>query len=726
MVQDGGHRDARGEIAQVGQRDAVSVAHPVVVRRVGEHQRQHALLLEIAFVDARERARQDRRAAEIARRHRGVLAARPLAVVLVPDDDPLLPRRLVGAGDLGDFDTALPGEQVRRPAALAGEGVHRPQEHVVADPVEVAAEAQPEAGRGDVVGGRLALRLEKERHLDEIRVHHRVERLQQLQPLAVLRDLQLDAVGIIRRRHEPFARADEPALGDFRRLLRRPQRPRSVLAGERVGQRVERQPPRQSVRHGDLRTPHEGEGLGVGVVPPREVAVERRDDGVALPLLDLVAPPLSDARTAGVRQDRGADRLESRHLPVPLDGLEDLVASRGHQERHGHPRPVLVGLQRHVRGAGDVLVGRVGARADQGHRDRVGVVVLGHRPRHLGDRTRQVGGMRSDQVRLQPRQVDLDHLLEEALRIRFDLRVGRHQVRAGLRQVGERRAVGGAQVRVHLRVEGEDRGRGPQLGPHVGDRPLAGAGDGAGAGAEVLDDPVRPPLDGQDAEHLQDDVLRGGPAGQLAHKTHADDRRVEHLPGKPGHHVDRIRPAHADRRHRESPRVRSVRVGADHQPAREGVVLQHDLVDDAGPRLPEADAELGAGGAQELEDLPVLLQGRSQIRRGTGARLDEVVAVHRRGDRDPLASRLDELQERHLRRGVLHRHAVGAQHQIAAARLEILAPRIVQVAQHDLLGQGERPFQAAPHGRQAPLHLLVDREDVLGGAVDEVHDPSPE
>src|SRR5256885_7821782 len=27
-----------------------------------------------------------------------------------------------------------------------------------------------------------------------------------------------------------------------------------------------------------------------------------------------------------------------RSLPVPLDGLEDLVASRGHQERHGHLR----------------------------------------------------------------------------------------------------------------------------------------------------------------------------------------------------------------------------------------------------------------------------------------------------------------------------------------------------------------------------------------------------
>ena len=43
----------------------------------------------------------------------------------------------------------------------------------------------------------------------------------------------------------------------------------------------------------------------------------------------------------------------------------------------------------------------------------------------------------------------------------------------------------------------------------------------------------------------------------------------------------------------EAAGVGRVAVGADHHPAREGVLLEHDLVDDAAARLPEADAVLG-------------------------------------------------------------------------------------------------------------------------------------
>src|SRR5207249_1589991 len=68
LMQDGGNRDPGGEVAQVGQGDAVPLAHPVVVGRVGEDERKDTLLLQIAFVDAREGARDDRRAAEVARR----------------------------------------------------------------------------------------------------------------------------------------------------------------------------------------------------------------------------------------------------------------------------------------------------------------------------------------------------------------------------------------------------------------------------------------------------------------------------------------------------------------------------------------------------------------------------------------------------------------------------------------------------------------------------------
>ena len=95
------------------------------------------------------------------------------------------------------------------------------------------------------------------------------------------------------------------------------------------------------------------------------------------------------------------------------------------------------------------------------------------------------------------------------------------------------------------------------------------------------------------------------------------------LNGQPGHHVDRVGAADADRDHAEAARVRRVAVGADHHPAGERVLLEHDLVDDPGARLPEADAVLRRHGAQELVDLGVhverALAGRRRRRRGPGS-----------------------------------------------------------------------------------------------------------
>src|SRR5919112_1056769 len=77
--------------------------------------------------------------------------------------------------------------------------------------------------------------------------------------------------------------------------------------------------------------------------------------------------------------------------------------------------------------------------------------------------------------------------------------------------------------------------------------------------------------------------------------------------------------------------VRRVAVGADHHPAREGVVLEDDLVDDPASGPPEADAVAGRHRAQELVDLGVDVEGELQVGPGADLRLDEVVAVHRGG-----------------------------------------------------------------------------------------------
>lgn len=141
--------------------------------------------------------------------------------------------------------------------------------------------------------------------------------------------------------------------------------------------------------------------------------------------------------------------------------------------------------------------------------------------------------------------------------------------------------------------------------------------------------------------------------------------------------------------------VRRVRVGADHHPSRERVVLQHDLVDDAGPGPPEADPVLGPRRREEVVDLAVGLDGQLEVGdaaeapaavvlRGGGA-LDQVVTVDRRGDRRAREAGGDELQDCHLRRRVLHRDTVGAQAQVGLAAADVLALGVVEVAVDNLI-----------------------------------------
>ncbi len=68
----------------------------------------------------------------------------------------------------------------------------------------------------------------------------------------------------------------------------------------------------------------------------REVAVERRDDRVALALLDVVALPLPDARPARVGEHGGADRLEVVEQAVALDRGAHLLGARRDQQRRLH------------------------------------------------------------------------------------------------------------------------------------------------------------------------------------------------------------------------------------------------------------------------------------------------------------------------------------------------------------------------------------------------------
>ncbi len=143
-------------------------------------------------------------------------------------------------------------------------------------------------------------------------------------------------------------------------------------------------------------------------------------------------------------------------------------------------------------------------------------------------------------------------------------------------------------------------------------------------------------------------------------------------------------------------------------------MLEHDLVDDPRARFPEADAVPVRRGAEELVDLAVLVERSRRVLLGPLARLDQVVAVDGRRHRDTRDIRLRELEKRHLGRRILHRHAVGAELEVALPGAQVGGFGVVEVAEEDLLGQRQRATQALAHDGEALGHLGVDLGDELG------------
>ena len=267
------------------------------------------------------------------------------------------------------------------------------------------------------------------------------------------------------------------------------------------------------------------------------------------------------------------------------------------------------------------------------------------------------------------------------------------------------------EVRRHPLVEGEHGSRRAELRAHVADRALAGRADRLGAGAEVLDDLVRPALDREDPQRYVITSLGDVQPASLPVRCTPIELRVEHLPRQPGHDLAAVHAADPDGQHAEAAPVRGVGVGADHEAARERVVLQDDLVDDPRPRLPEADAVLLRGRVEELVDLVVLGDRAVHVLGGAGLRADQVVAVHRGGHGDAGLARLHELEERHLAGRILHRDPVHAEPEGGLAALPGLRAPVVDVGDQDLLAEGERPVPLAAGTGETLRHRGVEGAD---------------
>ncbi len=311
VADDAGHGPAGRQVGEADETDAVVLLDALVVVGVLERERQQSLFLQIGLVDARKAAGDHRGAAEKPRRQCGMLAAAAFAIVEIADCDPADAARLIVTGDPRKRLVALARQHVLALAGLAGEGVGRAHEHVVAELVEVAAIAQPRAGRRDVVGRGLALGLEQHGHVEKVVSVPRGPWLQALQPLALGIDLERDVADIVGRSDVSGLSAREVLRRHLRRRLGRIELERlAVAVGEGVAHRIERQASRKRECCHQLRAGDEIHRRRLPVIAPREVAIVGRDDRVGRDGCFVRPAPLSDAGAAGIGQHGPVDRFE--------------------------------------------------------------------------------------------------------------------------------------------------------------------------------------------------------------------------------------------------------------------------------------------------------------------------------------------------------------------------------------------------------------------------------
>ena len=399
-------------------------------------------------------------------------------------------------------------------------------------------------------------------------------------------------------------------------------------------------------------------GIGVAISTLGKVPVETVHDAVLLLLLGSAPRPLTDARSASVGEDVGPHLVEGVEHAIPLQGVP-------HELRARRDGQLALALHTRVhcrfgqgRAARDVLVAGVGARTDEAKFNLSGVPLLRAQLCHLAHWSGKVWAERTIQVRLQSGEVNLDDLVEVLLWAGIHFCVTCEVLGNAIGQSRHICAARRPQVTAHALIVSKRGSGGADLSAHVANGALSSAAHRIGTLAEVLDDASGSTFGGQDSGHLQNHILRAGPAAHFSGELHADQLGEFELPRHSGHHVYRVGTAHTDGHHAQSSSVHCVAVGSDHHASRKGIVLEHHLVNDAGSRLPESDAVFVGHRLEEVVDLVVAVDGLLQVRIRPHLGLNQVVAVHRRRHCCLGLSGLHELKQGHLCCGILHGHAV--------------------------------------------------------------------
>ena len=222
-------------------------------------------------------------------------------------------------------------------------------------------------------GPGMLVRLNQQRHIEYILSVPSRERSQQLQALGSRVDVDRcfrPAGGDI-----AFIAGGETSQGEFISYGFGQFHFLAVMVHQSVFQRIEAKITGNGQCHRQFGRSNKGVCVRIAVRTFGKVTVEGGDDRVLPRRVVRMTFPLTDARTAGICHDHGADLHEVIHHSVSFGSSADLLGTRIDNQRGSHTQILFLHLPCKGCGTAEILVRGVGTRTDQSdfHLTRIAV-----------------------------------------------------------------------------------------------------------------------------------------------------------------------------------------------------------------------------------------------------------------------------------------------------------------------------------------------------------------
>ena len=269
--------------------------------------------------------------------------------------------------------------------------------------------------------------------------------------------------------------------------------------------------------------------------------------------------------------------------------------------------------------------------------------------------------------------------------------------RAGICKGGHFASVCGLEIVPHLAVIRENGASSPHFRAHIANSGFPSAGESGCPLAEIFYYGIGTTLHCQHTGQFEDYVLCRVPSPQSTDEPYPNDFRNFKLPLHTRHHVHSVGTAHSNGQHSETACIGGVRVCSDHHSARKGIILQHNLMNDSGPRFPETDTITGRSRLQKIIDFPIRRLSCRQVLLHPVAGTDQMVTMYCGRHGNGIPSRIHKLEQSHLGRGILHRNPVRPEKSIVFQTLQWpQLPIVVQMGIQYLFRESHRPSEHSP------------------------------